>query len=456
MPPPELNATPCRQRVALVTLGSWGDVLPYLAIALGLRERGHQVTLATSACYREKVEALGVGFGAVRPDSDWVADPLLMRRRSHPSLGLIRVACEWLLPALRETYEDMAAAVEGADLLVSHPLAAYAARLVAEKKRVGWVSTMLVPVGFFSAYDWTDLPLPAILSAPFRWLGPQGRSSMLWLGRRATRFLAKPWYRLRAELNLPSTSEGNSLSDSHSPESNLALFSKVLADKQPDWPPQTVITGFPVCPRAGGTGLPPELARFLDDGPPPIVFTLGTAIGSDAGRFYETSLAAAQALGCRAVFVGSGVPERLAASAETIAVDYAPYAELFPRSAVVVHHGGIGTTGLAMQSGRPMLVMPRAWDQPDNAARVARLGIARVVPQHRYTASRVVSELRRLLDDAYRQRALAVRDQLIQEDGVRAACDAIDAHLALSTPRDRHGVSQPLAVSRSPASTLGF
>jgi UDP:flavonoid glycosyltransferase YjiC (YdhE family) len=189
----------------------------------------------------------------------------------------------------------------------------------------------------------------------------------------------------------------------------------------------------------------------LDDGPPPIVFTLGTAIGSDAGRFYETSLAAARSLGYRAVFVGSGAPERLAGGAETIAVDYAPYAELFPRAAVVVHHGGIGTTGLAMQSGRPMLVMPRAWDQPDNAARVARLGIARVVPRHRYTASRVASELRHLLDDAYRQRALAVREQLRQEHGVRAACDALEAHLALSPPRDGHGVSQLLAVSRPPA-----
>jgi UDP:flavonoid glycosyltransferase YjiC (YdhE family) len=172
------------------------------------------------------------------------------------------------------------------------------------------------------------------------------------------------------------------------------------------------------------------LARFLDDGPPPLVFTLGTAVGSDAGRFYETSLAAAQAVGYRAVFVGSGVQDRITTGAETIALDYVPYADLFPRAAVVVHHGGIGTTGLAMLSGRPMLVMPRAWDQPDNAARVARLGVARVLPRHRYRASRVASELRHLVGGAYRQRGLAVRDQLRQEDGVRAACDAIEARLA--------------------------
>lgn len=439
MGPAELNATLSGRQVVLVTLGSWGDVLPYLAIALGLRERGHPVILATSACYREKVNALGVGFRSVRPDSDWIADPALMRRRSHPGLGLIRVAREWLLPALPETYEDTAAAGDGADLLVSHPLAAYAVRLVAEKKRIPWVSTMLVPVGFFSAYDGTVLPLPAALSAPLSWLGPQGRSSMLGFGKRATRFLAKPWYRLRVELNLPPATDANPLGDSHSTDLNLALFSKLLADKQPDWPPQTIITGFPVSPRADGTGMPSELAGFLDSGPPPIVFTLGTAVGSDAGRFYETSLAVARSLGYRAVFVGSGVPGQLAAGSGTIALDYVPYAEIFPPAAAIVHHGGNGTTGLAMRSGRPMLVMPRAWDQPDNAARVAQLGIARVIRRHRYKAPRVAYELRCLLGGAYRQRALAVREQLREEDGVRAACDAIEARLALAAPQDGGG-----------------
>src|SRR5262245_11051299 len=100
LPPKDRNPTPDGRRVVFATLGSWGDVLPYVAIALGLRDRGHRVILATSECYREKVEALGVEFRVARPDSDWVADPEQMRRRSHPTLGLIRVAREWLLPAL--------------------------------------------------------------------------------------------------------------------------------------------------------------------------------------------------------------------------------------------------------------------------------------------------------------------------------------------------------------------
>ena len=116
------------------------------------------------------------------------------------------------------------------------------------------------------------------------------------------------------------------------------------------------------------------------------------------------------------------------------AVEYAPFSELFPRAAVVIHHGGIGTTGAAMRSGRPMLVVPFSWDQPDNAERVRRLGIARAIPKRRFTAKTAAAALRRLLDDrAYSRRAAEVAHQMEQEDGVGAACDAIEALLNKST-----------------------
>jgi UDP:flavonoid glycosyltransferase YjiC (YdhE family) len=112
------------------------------------------------------------------------------------------------------------------------------------------------------------------------------------------------------------------------------------------------------------------------------------------------------------------------------AFEYAPFSELFPRAAALVHPGGIGTTGLAMRSGRPSLVVPYSHDQPDNAARAARLGIARVLPPYRYTAVRAAAELGRLLNDsAYAQRAMKVGEQVRREDGVCTACDALEGLL---------------------------
>jgi rhamnosyltransferase subunit B len=426
-----------RQRIVLTVFGSLGDLHPYIAIGRGLQARGYEVVIATSECYQRKIAALGMGYRAIRPDSAWVADTAVMRRFMHRRWGLIRIHREWILPVLRESYEDILLASEGADLLVSHPLAAYATRLVAEKTGIPWASTMPVPMGFFSVHDLGQIAA-TIFWKGFRFVGPGFCRPLRWLGKRATRFLAKPWYQLRAQLDLPPTREGNPLSDSHSPSLVLALFSKSLADKQPDWPPQTVITGFPLYDQHGEAGLPPALMRFLDDGPPPIVFTLGTAVATDSGPFFEHSVAAARLLGRRAVLVVKDAPNRLPTLPDGVAaLDYAPFSELFPRAAAIVHHGGIGTTGLAMWSGRPMLVMPCAWDQPDHAERATRLGIARTVPRNRYTPDRVAAELRELLDNpTYSQRASRIGEQVRQEDGVRAACDALEGLLQNARPAE--------------------
>jgi UDP:flavonoid glycosyltransferase YjiC (YdhE family) len=349
----------------------------------------------------------------------------------------VRFVREILLPVLRESYEDTLAAAEGADLLVSHPLAAYATRLVAEKTGIPWASTMITPLGFFSSYDLPVLPAAPALTKRLRFLGPDFWGPLFWFAKRATRFLARPWYRLRADLGLPPTTEGNPLGDSHSPSLVLALFSKLLAAKQPDWPSQAETTGFPFYDRDGGSGLPRELARFLNDGPQPIVFTLGCSAAMVAGPFYEHSVAVARLLGRRAVLIlGKNPRNRLPSLPEgVVACEYAPFSELFPRAAVIVHPGGIGTTGLAMRSGRPMLVMPYAHDHPDNAERVTRLGIARTIPPRRYAPARVAAELRQLLDNpAYTRRAQEVGEQVRREDGVRAACDALEGLLQAARP----------------------
>ena len=372
----------CR-RILISTWGSLGDLHPYVALALGLQSRGHIVILATGECYRRKIEALGIGFRAVRPDCDWLDDPVIVRRLTHPRWGMIRAA-QLPLACLRESYEETLAAAEGADLLISN-MAAYATGIVAQKKGVPWVSAMHIPTGFFSAYDPPLIPGFPVFSKRLRGLGPGfwgpfGRSV-----NRMMNFLSRPWHLLRKEIGLPVARGFNPLTESYSPVLHLALFSRWLADKQPDWPAQTKVTGFPWFDADGEAGLPEKLAHFLDDGEPPLVFTLGTAVVADAGPFYEHSVSAAKLMGRRAVLlIKNPRVLRPALPEGVVAFEYAPFSLLFPRAAAIVHHGGIGTTGQAMRSGRPFLVMPCAWDQPDNAERAARLGISRTIPRHRY------------------------------------------------------------------------
>jgi UDP:flavonoid glycosyltransferase YjiC (YdhE family) len=330
------------------------------------------------------------------------------------------------MPALQDAYDDLRPVAQGADLIVSHPVT-FAAPILAEQLRKPWVSYVLAPMSFFSVHD-----VPVFPPAP--WLRRIGERSpwvsrqLVAMARRVTRDWSRPVAALRRAHGLPPGGDPV-YEGQHSPHLVLALFSRVLAAPQSDWPSHVVTTGAIPYNGPGAHVLPRELEAFLVAGPPPIVFTLGTSAVEAPGRFYEESLAAIRILGSRAVLlVGRHDGNRPATLPEgVIAIDHAPHASLFPRASVIVHQGGAGTLHHALASGHPMLVVPYAHDQPDNADRVRRLGVARVVQSGRYRAGRVVRQLRALLEDAsYRQAAGRVGAIVRAENGVRSACDAIE------------------------------
>ncbi len=425
------QSTP-RRRIVLTAIGSPGDLHPSIALALGLQDRGHHPIIATSSCYQNKIHSLGLAFHAIRPDSAFTQDAGIMQRMMHPRWGIVRVGREIIMPAMLHTYEDISAAARGADLLISHPLTAYATRLVSEVTGIPWASTMITPLGFMSACDFPIISVAPMACRALRQIGPTFSSPLLRTAKRATRRLAGPWYHLRNQLGLPPATDDNPLLDSHSPRLVLALFSPAFAAPQPDWPPQTLATGFPIADRDSAFVMPPALSEFLNAGPPPIVFTLGCSAAMVAENFFETSIAVAQQLNQRAVLITGPARCNLSASLPpgATAHAYAPFLDLFPKAAVIVHPAGIGTLGHVLRSGRPSLAFPFAHDQLDNAARLARLGVARTLPRHRYTTTRVAAELEQLLNEAsYTQRATETARKIQQENAIQTACNAIETML---------------------------
>jgi rhamnosyltransferase subunit B len=420
-----------RGRIVLATFGTLGDLYPTLGVALGLHERGHDVVVAANPFHREGVERLGLRFAPLRPDlPDWKSDSGVIDRMMDPRRGTVRVVREFILPRLSEQYDDMAAAAEGADLVVSS-LLVFAARLAAERLGVDWASMTFQPAALLSVFD---PPVVGVLPGQslIKALGPNGARGALRLLRGLADRWMEPWRDFRAELGLPPTDVNPFFEGQHSPLLTLALFSPLLAPPQPDWPPSTVVTGFPFDDRIGWAGMSPEIERFLAAGPPPVVFTLGSSAVLSAGDFYRESLAALDRLGQRGILLVGPDPRNLRCRLPegVIAAEYAPHSLVFPRAAAVVHQGGIGTTGQAMRAGKPMLVVPFAHDQPDNAARVRRLGIARVLPSRRYDGRRAAKALAALLEDErYRVRAAEVGAAVRAEAGVAVACDAIEAVL---------------------------
>jgi rhamnosyltransferase subunit B len=415
------------KRIVITTLGSLGDIHPYLALAVGLKERKHEPILATSPYYRSTIEKAGIGFYPVRPDVD-PQDATLAPQILHPLNGPEFLIRKIILPHLRDSYADLWNATEGADLLVTHPIT-YAGPLVAQKRTIPWVSTVLAPMSFFSAHDLPVFPGLTIL-VKLRLFGPAMSRLLLKFTKTFTRTWSKPIDALRKEVGL-SLGRDPIYEGQFSSELNLALFSKVLATPQPDWPLNTRVTGYPFYENTEAS-LAPEIERFLASGSPPVVFTLGTSAAMAPGRFYEESVNAAKKIGVRALLlVGKqfrNVPDNLPEG--IMAFDYAPYSLVFPHAAAIVHQGGIGTTSEALRAGCPMLVVPFAFDQPDNAFRVTQLGVARTLYPSRYTAKRVVKNLRILMEDQdYTERAFQVGNQVKSENGVQEACNAIVQNL---------------------------
>lgn len=420
------------KRIVLATHGTLGDLHPYLAIALELRARGHRPVVGTSEYHRQKVEATGLEFHPLRPDTSF-DDKELHWRFIEPKRGLERIIREFIFPALRASYEDLRAVVEkdgGADLLISQ-LLIFAAPLVAEKLNVRWVSTELQPGAFMSVYDPPVLaPLPAL--ARLRSMGPTFHSPLFRFAKLVGRGWSEPVYQLRKELGLPR-GRNPLFEGRNSPHLILALFSRVLAEPQIDWPPNTRVTGFPFYDE-NDLSVPPELLNFLDAGEPPIVFTLGSSIVWAAGNFYDESTAAAASLGKRAVLMVGHDPVNQPSgqlTADVFVVNYAPYVQVFPRASVIVHQGGIGTTAQALRAGKPMIVVPCGGDQYDNAARIERLGVGLTVTRKRFDQRTAALALKRLLQDTdYGRRTAKLGERVRAEDGVRGAADAIEEQLA--------------------------
>ena len=422
-----------KTKVVMATIGSLGDLHPYIALALEMKKRDIEPVIATSNIYRERVESLDIKFHAIRPNMPEHGSPEYQKMVDgvvDPNRGMEYLFKQVLLPATRDMYDDLSVAIQDADLLVTHPIVV-AGPPLAHKTGIPWVSTVLAPASVWSAFDPFVPSNAPWLHKVFKAAGPFAAR----LYMKTVKVLSAPWlieiYKLRDELGLPET-EHPLFEGKCAPDLNLALFSEVLMAPQQDWPANTVATGFPFFDKKDNQPPDLDLMRFLGRGPAPIVFTLGSAAVHTAGDFYRESVTATKLLKRRAVLlVGSDEnrpTERL--PEDIIAVNYAPLGELLPRAAAMVHQGGVGTTGQGLRAGIPALVIPFANDQHDNAARVERLGVARTIARNNYKAERVASELKELLGNpSYSRTAREIGSRVRSEHGAALAVDLISDHL---------------------------
>ena len=420
-----LNTAAAGSLILLFPLGSAGDVHPYVGIGRALRSRGHRVRLFANSYFESIARDAGIEFESTGTTDEYLEalnDPGLW-----DSKGSYRVLFGKLIDATELVYRRIEAHHQPGQTVLVAPSAAFGARIANEKLGVPLVSMNVELNIFRSVYEqpgrdvnerWKPLLRPfrrAIMEAADRLvfdpqLAPGVNGLRSSLGLSPVRFVMRKWL--------------------HSPDCVIGLFPEWFAPKLPDWPANLHLTGFPLFDGSETGSLSAELEEFLAAGEPPVVFTFGTA-QRNASDLLETSVRVCQSLGRRGILLtqfADQAPLNLPATVQYIR--YAPLSSLLPRSAAIVHHGGIGTTAQALRAGIPQLVCPMILDQFDNAVRLQRLGVGESIRSSRISADYVAERLQVLMaSPAVASRCRNVAQRFGAGDPVSQTCNLIESVL---------------------------
>jgi rhamnosyltransferase subunit B len=347
----------------IATVGSIGDVLPFLAVAEVLRQRGHTVVIASNAGYAALVRMAGFEFAVIWDRAQQSLDSMIA---ADPERAWAVVREEMFEPATTPARNFIAHHARSGACTVLASWSAFGARLAHDE--------LGVPLGVFYLS-------PGAVGADdgFRANGARYRNIGLF----------PAWFGAASGVH----------------PTGFAMFEDCLV------PP-----------------LPPGLESFLDQGTPPVIFTPGSFM-RHAETFFQESLAACADLNLRAIFLTpyrEQVPDSLPASIRYF--NYVALQRLAPRCAALVHHGGIGTCAQGLRAGIPQLVTPLFFDQPDNGARLAALGVGESISHSAYCAGQIAAKLREMMgSESVRQDCARVSALFGDQDGAGLVCDLVEA-----------------------------
>ena len=403
--------------IALVSIGTDGDIFPYVGLGVELMRRGHSATLIASEHYQPLATKHGLAFQALISTEENSA------LFEHPDfwnpLKTAQLSASWGVKFIRRQYQLLRKLASPDTVFVANP-GVFAVSLVHETHATPWVSLVLQPGTIPSSIAPPIMPNFAFLAR-----APRPVWKAFWRGLDALGYVlvGRQLNRIRAELGLKPMRRifQNWLSK----QLNIGMFPEWYGPPQADWPPLKLV-GFPMFDGGVEKALSPELLKFLQAGKPPVAFTFGTGMAHSAGLF-KASLEACELLETRGILLTkyrNQLPPSLPPS--VMHCSFAPFQQLFPHCAALVHHGGIGTVAKAMAAGIPQLIHPLCFDQPDNGVRVKKLGAGDYLPMKRATGRRVAEALAPLMTDDARTGCRNLLKRFDEPDCFLHAADLVE------------------------------
>jgi sterol 3beta-glucosyltransferase len=420
-------------KITVTTGGTLGDVVPFCAIAKALARKGHDVLVATNSDYQSLVESHGLRFAQVFGSFRAVIETPLGRawNSTDSPRHYLRLTRELLVPLMPQALADLRAATLDADLVLFHPfhLGAYH---TAEARGIPAVLLAMVPWAASAEIDSLLLP---------------GVPGIGWLRR----LLLQAWMRgfcdlfreshdtHRASIGLLPFRERDYYAEIFAKGVPIwHLFSPSLVPRPRDWPEGIEVVGF--CDLPGqDAGFEPsaELARFLDQGEPPVYIGFGSTTGDKPEALNPVVFGALERLGCRAIVAGGWCglgsdaplpPEGRRVRKDVFVVPYIPHSWVFPRVRAVVHHGSTGSLSAGLRAGRPTLVIPFFGDQPFWGRRAFACGVGpRPVRRRGLTAERLAAAMDDVMSNPrYGEGAAAFAQKLAGEDGAERVAEYVE------------------------------
>lgn len=435
-------------KIFILTVGSRGDVQPYVALGKGLQQAGHEVTLCTSSSFAEFVEAHGVTYAYMNDEIIQLIDSDAAREAMENTdsvLAWIKTAVSLMKQVkpiqrkmLQEGWEAAQGAAQGADAIIYHPKTLGGAHIAEKLGIPGFLSVpapLLTPTAAFPNAIFPEWPLG----------GGYNRftySLTNVMARGSYAGLVNEWR--KETLGLPKQSQFHNevVQTNGEPVLTMYSYSDHVVARPADWPETTVATGYWFLDQDEAWQPPEELVDFLEAGPPPVYVGFGSMSGRQPEKVAKVVIEALTQAGQRGLIAtGWGGLQASDLPPTIYKIEAAPHDWLFPRVAAVVHHGGAGTTAAGLRAGKPTIICPFFGDQPFWGKWVHRLGVGpEPIPQKKLTAARLAAAIEAVMGDrAVQQKAAALGEKIRAEDGIGAAVKFIEAHV-------RQGESLKLSV----------